>query len=129
MKIIQIISFVLVCGLTACDPLFWGTASIDNQSVESVILRYQSRYGDTTIVIPAMTKKVVLSFAGLGEGRRYPGVVREFDAVELTTVDTSRQLIKNIKDLGNWKMVNPNKRRFSKKSIDCWFEVSEEDIE
>lgn len=127
--IIWITGFIVTLGITACDPGHRGTASIDNQSSESFILHYQTRYKDTSIVIPSETKKVVLNFGGIGEGRSYPGALIEFSKVELTPTDTTRKLIKNIKVPENWEMINRNKRRFSSKPIDCWFTVTNNDIE
>jgi len=126
---IYAIGFLLLLGLTACDPGHHGTASIDNQSSESLTLHYQTRYQDTTIIIPSKTKKAVLSFGGIGEGRIYPGALFEFKEIELYPADTSKSVVKNITDMENWEMVNRNKHRFSIKPIDCWFKLTDDDIE
>jgi len=115
-------------GFLACDPGHSGTASIDNQSSETLILHYQTRYKDTTIEIPSETKKLVLTYGGIGEGKSYPGVLIEFNAIDLSPSDTTKQLIKNIEDSENWVMNNLNKHRFSSKPIECWFTVTNEDV-
>ncbi len=128
-NIIWITSIIFILGITACDPGHVGTASIDNRSSEPLILDYQTRFQDTTIVIPSKTKRIVLSFGGIGEGRSYPGALMEFNEIKLVPSDTSKKLIKNIKDPENWEMINWNKHRFSSKPIECWFTITESDIQ
>lgn len=115
-------------GFLACDPGHGGTASIDNQSSEPLILHYQTQYKDTTMVIPGETKKLVLTFGGIGEGKSYPGILIEFKALDLSPSDTTRQLTKKIEDSKNWEIYNSNEHRFGSRPIECLFIITDEDI-
>ena len=112
----------------SCDPGHYGNASIENNTGDTLILDYKTRYSDTTITIFPNQKTHVLKFGGLGEGSMYPGALNEFNDISLTPTDTNRSLIKDITIYENWEMINNNEKRFSSKEIECWFTIGEEDI-
>ena len=114
--------------LVSCDPGHHGNASIDNQTNDTLILKYQTRYADTIINILPMQKIEVLRFGGIGEGKMYPGVLIEFKNISLRPSDTTKSLTKEITNIDNWEMINENKRRFSSKKIKCWFTILPTDI-
>ena len=115
--------------ITSCDPGHGGIASIDNKTKDTLILKYQTRYTDTTIIIPAMEKLAVLRFGGLGEARMYPGALVEFKEISLSPFDTTKLLTKEITNPDNWEMINENKIRFSNREIECWFTILSADIQ
>lgn len=114
--------------LLSCDPGHYGNASIENNTADTLILNYKTRYSDTTITIFPTQKTHVLKFGGLGEGSMYPGALIEFNDIRLTPTDTNRSLIKDITKYENWEMINKNDNRFSSKEIECWFTIVAEDI-
>ena len=114
--------------LLSCDPGHYGNASIENNTGDTLILNYKTRYSDTTITIFPNQKTEVLKFGGLGEGSMYPGALNEFNDISLTPTDTNRSLIKDITKYENWEMINNNEKRFSSKEIECWFTVGAADI-
>ena len=114
--------------LLSCDPGHYGNASIENNTGDTLILNYKTRYSDTTIIIFPNQKTHVLKFGGLGEGSLYPGVLNEFDEISFTPSDTNRSLIKDITKYENWEMINTNEKRFSNKEIESWFTIVDEDI-
>ena len=114
--------------LLSCDPGHYGNASIENNTADTLILNYKTRYSDTTITIFPTQKTHVLKFGGLGEGSMYPGALIEFNDIRLTPTDTNRSLIKDITKYENWEMINNNEKRYSSKEIECWFTVGVEDI-
>ncbi len=117
-----------IISLIACDPGHHGTAFIDNQSSNELILRYETPYRDSTLRIPANTKLAVLEFGGIGEGQSYPGAWMEFRSVVLSPTDSSLVLKKSITEPENWEMINENSRRHSYKPILCWFSLLPEDL-
>gem|GEM_PF-3034673 len=127
-NILSIVFISLSILSTSCDPGHGGIASIDNKTSDTLILKYQTRYADTTIIIPAREKIAVLRFGGLGEGRMYPGALVEFKNISLRPLDTTKLLTKEITNPDNWEMINENKRRFSSKDIECWFTILSTDI-
>ena len=112
----------------SCDPGHSGKAYIDNKTSETLILKYQTRYADTMIIIPPLQKIDVLRFGGIGEGRMYPGSLVEFRAISLTPSDTTRIIARDITNRDNWEMVNENRRRYSGKEIICWYTILPGDI-
>lgn len=127
-NILSIIFISLSILFTSCDPGHSGTASINNETSDTLILNFQTRYADTTIIIPAREKIAVLRFGGIGEGRMYPGAWVEFKNISLRPMDTTKLLTKEITNPDNWEMVNEINRRFSGKQIECWFTILSTDI-
>lgn len=126
---LYLVFFILLTSfITGCDPGHSGRAYIDNMTPDTLVLNYRNRYRDTTITILPSTKKEVLEFGGLGPGRDYPGCLVEFDTISLRPSDKNRYLTKDIRNYGNWKMINNNRYQFSGKAIVCCFTVDKEDI-
>ena len=127
-NIYGIVTACLIFSIIGCDPGHHGTVYIVNQSTESLVLSFKTNHQDTTFTIPANTSKQVLRFGGLGEGRGYVSPIYEYKEIHLTTSDSSKAILKNILDIDNWQMTNENIRRYSAKPIECWFTITNKDI-
>lgn len=115
-------------SLVSCDPGHSGITTINNASTQNILLKYSTHHEEDSVIIYPNTF-VDLEFGGIGSGQEYDCCACEFTDISVATLDTSKNITKSIADEANWILTNPNKRRFSHKTIRCEFVVHETDIE